>query len=205
MNVNNFIDNRTLLTKDYLQDDQCGLRGFPVRYIPELVNIYGNRYDYEINQLTSFQLKNYTIVTMPIEVIYIENNSKTHFSNFKDTFLLHLKIIIQALPALLCLTALIASLLVIYKFNYNYYHLMVFPAYIVSTSLYLILLTLIEPSKTPWKRVFKEMFFTIIKMTFVFLMLYLFIDAFRMSFYIAIPILVIVACLYNVLLSRVIK
>ena len=197
--------NRTLLTKDYLQDDQCGLRGFPVRYIPELVNIYGNRYDYEINQLTSFQLKNYTIVTMPIEVIYIENNSKTHFSNFKDTFLLHLKIIIQALPALLCLTALIASLLVIYKFNYNYYHLMVFPAYIVSTSLYLILLTLIEPSKTPWKRVFKEMFFTIIKMTFVFLMLYLFIDAFRMSFYIAIPILVIVACLYNVLLSRVIK
>ena len=82
---------------------------------------------------------------------------------------------------------------------------MVFPAYIVSTSLYLILLTLIEPSKTPWKRVFKEMFFTIIKMTFVFLMLYLFIDAFRMSFYIAIPILVIVACLYNVLLSRVIK
>lgn len=197
--------NRTLLTKQFLQDDQCGLRGFPIRYIPELLNIKGSRYDYEINQLTSFQLRNYKIITMPIEVIYYDHNSKTHFKDFTDTMLLHLKIIYQGLPALLCLGLLIAGLLLLYKFNINYYHLMVFPSYIVSTLLYVGILSILEPSKTPGKRLLKELVYCSIKMTFVFLASFLFIDAFRMSFFIDIPLLVVCACLYNLLLPRVIK
>ena len=197
--------NRTLLTKNYLQDDQCGLRGFPVRYIPELLKIKGERYDYEINQLTSFQLRDYRIETTPIDVIYLDNNSRSHFKNLLDTFLLHLKIIYHALPALFCLGALITSLILLYAFNYSYYHLMVFPTYIASTVLYVGLLDIFERSKKPGRRLLKELLFSIIKMTFVFLMMYLFIDAFRMSFYIAIPLLVIVACFYNVLLPRVIE
>lgn len=197
--------NRTLLTKQYLQDDQCGLRGFPVRYIPELLKIKGNRYDYEINQLTSFQLRNYEIITMPIEVIYIENNSRSHFANFKDTTLLHLKIIYQGLPALICLALLIVGLILLYKFNINYYHLMVFPAYLLTTLLYIGTLSIIEPSKTPFKRFLKELFFTTIKMVFVFLLMFLFIDAFGLSFYLVIPLLVFIACGYNLLLPRIIK
>ena len=197
--------NRTLLTKQYLQDDQCGLRGFPVRYIPELLEIKGNRYDYEINQLTSFQLRDYHIETMPIDVIYIENNSRSHFKNVRDTAKLHFKIIYKGLPALFCLMALIGSLITLYHFNYSYHHLMVFPVYLVTTLFYIGLLSIFEPSRTPARRMFKELIYSIIKMTFVFLMMYLFIDAFGMSFYISIPLLVIVACIYNVLLPRVIK
>lgn len=196
--------NRTLLTKQYLPDDQCGLRGFPIRYIPELIKIKGNRYDYEINQLTSFQLRNYQIVTMPIEIIYIENNSKTHFSNFKDTTLLHLKIINKGLPALLCLALLITGLILLYHFGYIYYHLMVFPCYIASSFLYIGLISIIEPSRRPIKRMCKELIYTFIKMTFVFLLMYLFINAFRMSYFVSIPVLVILACFYNLLLAKII-
>ena len=197
--------NRCLLTKQYLEDDQCGLRGFPIRYLTELIKIKGNRYEYEINQLTAFQLRDYKIIRMPIEVIYIDNNSKSHFNNFPDTVRIHSKIIIQGIPALLCLGLLIAGLILLYHFGYSYYHLMVLPAYLVTTLIYVGVLDIIQKSQKPLNRLLRELIFTITKMTFVFACMYLFVDAFRMSFYVAIPLLVIVSCFYNLLLPRVIK
>ena len=197
---------RSLATKTYLEDDQCGLRGFPVRYLEELSTIKGRRYDYEINQLTSFQLRNYPIITMEIELIYPEdNNQKTHFRNFKDTWNIQCIIAFQGLPSLISLSLLIAGLMLLYYFNYSYHHLIIFPAYLLSEVLTLSIWHFIEPSKNPLSRVLKESIFTIIKMTSVFALMYLFIDAFKMSFFIAIPLLVILACLYNWLLPRIFK
>ena len=197
--------NRGLLTKQYVEDDQCGLRGFPVRYLPELVKIRGLRYDFEMNQLTSFQLRGYKIITFPIDVIYIDSNRKSHFSAFKDTIRIHLKIIIPGLPALLCLGLTIAGLITLYHFNLNYYHLMVFPVYLLATSLYVLLLTFIQPSHNALKRCFKEFIYCFVKMTSVFLMMYLFIDAFKMPFYASVPLLVVAGAFYNLLLPRVFK
>ena len=197
--------NRCLLTKQYVEDDQCGLRGFPIRYIPELLKIKGLRYDYEMNQLTSFQLRDYKIITFPIDVIYIESNRNTHFAAFKDTIRIHLKIIIPGIPALLCLLLAISGLITLYHFNLSYYHLMVFPVYFVSTLLYECMLAIIQPSKTKAKRFLKEILFATIKMTTVFMLMYLFVDAFKMPYFVAIPILVIAACLYNLALPRIFK
>ena len=197
--------NRTLLTKQYLEDDQCGLRGFPVRYIPELIAIRGKRYEYEMNQITSFQLRDYKIVRLPIEVIYIDGNYKSHFSNFMDTVRIHSKIIIPGIPALSCLAILIAGLITLYHFNLSFYHLMVFPAYLLSSLLYILLLTFIQPSKNPVRRILKEFLFTIIKMTFVYMMMNLFINAFGMSYFISVPILVVLASVYNLVLPRIFK
>ena len=197
---------RSLATKTYLEDDQCGLRGFPIRYLDELVSIKGRRYDYEINQLTSFQLRNYPIITMEIELIYPEdNNQKTHFRNFKDTWNIQCIIAYQGLPSLISLSLLVAGLMLLYFFGYSYYHLIIFPAYLLSAVLTLSIWHFIEPSKNPFNRVIKELLFTIIKMTSVFALMYLFVDAFKMSFFIAIPILVFSACIYNWLLPRVFK
>lgn len=197
---------RSLVTKTYLEDDQCGLRGFPIRYIPELIKIRGSRYDYEINQLTCFELRNYPIIPMPIELIYAEdNNQKTHFQNVRDTFNIQLRIAIQGIPALISLCLLMAGLITLYHFNLSYHHLMVFPAYIASALIYILLLTFIQPSKKPFNRLLKELIFTITKMTSVFALMFLFIDAFKMSFCIVIPLLVIIACLYNWLLPRILK
>lgn len=197
---------RGLVTKTYLKDDQCGLRGFPIRYLDELSNIKGNRYDYEINQLTSFQLRDYPIIPMEIELIYPEdNNQKTHFKNVKDTWNIQRIIALQGLPAIISLSLLIAGLLVLYHFNYSFHHLIIFPVYLASSLLTLIMWTILEPIKNPVSRILKELLFSIIKMTSVFALMYLFIDAFKMSFYIAIPLLAILACFYNLLLSRFFK
>ena len=76
---------RSLLTKTYIQDDQCGLRGFPIRYLPDLIKLRGNRYEYEMNQITYFQMKQYPMITIPIQTIYLDGNSRSHFRPFKDT------------------------------------------------------------------------------------------------------------------------
>lgn len=197
---------RGLATKTYLQDDQCGLRGFPVRYLKELSTIKGNRYNYEINQLTSFQLRNYPIIPMEIELIYPkDNNNKTHFKNVRDTWNIQCIIAFQGLPSLISLSILIAGLLLLYYFGYSFHHLIIFPAYLISACLTLLMWTILEPSQKPLNRVLKELLFTIIKMTSVFALMYLFIDAFNMSFFIAIPILAILACFYNLLLPRIFK
>lgn len=197
---------RGLATKTYLKDDQCGLRGFPIRYLEELTKIKGNRYDYEINQLTSFQLRDYTIIPIEIELIYPkDNNNKTHFKNFKDTWNIQCIIAFQGLPSLISLSLLIAGLLVLYHFGYSFHHLIIFPAYLISACLTLVMWTILEPSQKPLNRVLKELLFTIIKMTSVFALMFLFIDAFKMSFFIAIPILVVAACFYNLLLPRFFK
>ena len=197
---------RSLVTKTYLEDDQCGLRGFPIRFLPELTKIIGHRYDYEINQLTCFQLRGYTIIPMPVELIYEEdNNQKTHFKNISDTTKIQVKIAYQGLPSLISLSLLIAGLIVLYAFGFSYYHLIVFPAYIASSLLTVGIWTIVQPSKKPLNRLLKELLFTIIKMMFVFGLMYLFLDAFRTPFFIAIPLLVIIACFYNWLLPRIFK
>ena len=77
---------RTVITKDFVQDDQCGLRGFPVRYLNELLTIRGDHYEYEMNVICVSQMKRYKNVQAPIETIYMDNNSNSHFSPGLDTY-----------------------------------------------------------------------------------------------------------------------
>ena len=98
---------RSLLTKQYIQDDQCGLRGFPVRYIPDLLKTVGNRYEYEMNQIVEFQMKQAPLYTLPIETIYLDNNSRSHFAPFKDTFRIQSIIFSHSIGALCCYALMI--------------------------------------------------------------------------------------------------
>ena len=98
---------RTTLTKQYISDDQCGLRGFPIRYLEDLIALEGSRYEYEMNQIVVFQLKHYSIVQLPIEVIYENGNPTSHFKVFKDTGRIHHAIFKHAwLPLSLVLMSL---------------------------------------------------------------------------------------------------
>ena len=197
--------NRGLLTKQYVEDDQCGLRGFPIRYMEELTKIKGNRYDYEMNQLTSFQLRQYTIYTLPIEVIYLDANCRSHFSQFKDTVRIHSKIIYQGLPALFCLGLLIAGLILTYKYWTGFYHLPILGGYLGACLFYLLLATIFQPSRQPGKRALKELLFTLVKMSFVYGMMWLFCNVIGLTIYAAIPIFVIIACLFNLVLPRLFR
>ena len=155
---------RTLCTKQYIPDDQCGLRGFPVRYIPELIKIKGNRYEYEMNQIVEFQMMQTPFYTLPIETIYLDGNSRSHFSPFKDTFRIQTIIFTHSITALLCNLALV--FLMILGFKHEVFSLtgVVIVSYSLAFLIYFLIINILYPTRSFFRRLFKELLFTAIKM-----------------------------------------
>ena len=104
---------RTVITKDYISDDQCGLRGFPINLLYNLVPLQGDHYEYEMNVVCTLQIKKIKIEELPIETIYLDNNSSSHFRPNLDTFRIQRTIWINALVPLVCALLSIAILLVL--------------------------------------------------------------------------------------------
>lgn len=75
-----------LTTGQGIHDTQTGLRAFCGSLIPELLTIPGDRYEYEMNVLLTFSRKHILIKEMCIEAIYMNNNSGSHFSTFRDSY-----------------------------------------------------------------------------------------------------------------------
>ena len=66
-------------------DTQTGLRAFSDRLIPPLLNIPGDRYEYEMNMLLAFADQKRPIVEIPVSKIYINGNETSHFDPVKDS------------------------------------------------------------------------------------------------------------------------
>ena len=103
---------RTLITKDYISDDQCGLRGFPISMLFNLVSVQGNHYEYEMNVVCTLQIKKLKIEELPIETIYLNDNKSSHFIPSLDTFRIQRTIWLNTLPPLMCGLLSIAMFLV---------------------------------------------------------------------------------------------
>ena len=104
--------NRTLITKEYIQDDQCGLRGFPIKYVFHLIPVQGDHYEYEMNVICTLQIKRIKIEELPIETIYLNNNESSHFKPNLDTFRIQRTIWMNAIVPLVCALLSIAMLFV---------------------------------------------------------------------------------------------
>ena len=100
---------RSLTTKEYILDDQCGLRGFPIRYLRVLGKIKGNRYEYEMNQIMLFQHKHYKINYLIIETVYINENQNSHFHPFRDMFRIQCIIFYHSIMSLIALAFTITA------------------------------------------------------------------------------------------------
>lgn len=69
-----------------LSDTQTGLRTFGRELIPELLEVEGGRYEYEMNVLMSFARKGIPILEVPIRTVYQDKqNSCSHFCAFRDS------------------------------------------------------------------------------------------------------------------------
>ncbi|MCR5249978.1 MAG: bifunctional glycosyltransferase family 2/GtrA family protein [Lachnospiraceae bacterium] len=68
-----------------LSDTQTGLRVHAMSYLPELVKVAGERYEYEMNVIFRLKELDVAFVEVPIEVIYLDNNSTSHFNPIKDS------------------------------------------------------------------------------------------------------------------------
>ena len=74
-----------LLLGKTLKDTQTGLRGIPREICVEYLQLFGERFEYEINMLIKQIEKEIPIYEIPIKTIYIDGNSETHFRPLKDS------------------------------------------------------------------------------------------------------------------------
>lgn len=67
-----------------VHDTQTGLRAFHRSMIPRLLEIEGERYEYEINMLMILATEGVPVIEERIETVYEDNNSGSHFRTVRD-------------------------------------------------------------------------------------------------------------------------
>ena len=80
-------------------DTQTGLRAFTTNLIPFMLKIEGKRYEYEMNMLLE-ATKEYEILEVPIETVYINDNEGSHFRPIRDGLMIYKNIFKFALSSL---------------------------------------------------------------------------------------------------------
>ena len=101
--------NQSLVTTRYMHDNQCGLRAFPYKLLPDLISIFGSRYEYEMNVLSYLQIKELPFQCQRIQTIYENNNQGSHFRPIQDTLRIQSSILFYGLTNILMIIALAIS------------------------------------------------------------------------------------------------
>lgn len=81
-------------------DTQTGLRGIPQKYKRLCLSVPGDKYEYEMNFLLEMGGNDVPFINVPIETIYLENNSSSHFNPIKDSALIYLNILKYSISSL---------------------------------------------------------------------------------------------------------
>lgn len=68
-----------------LKDTQTGLRAFPVALLPTLLEVQGDRYEYELRVLLHLAKFRHPVSQIPIETIYEAGNPTSHFRPLQDS------------------------------------------------------------------------------------------------------------------------
>ncbi len=114
-----------------ITDTQTGLRGFSAALIPQMLQIKGDRYEYEMNQLIYCSIERIPLRSLQIETVYENNNECSHFRAFADSWRIYRIILARAfrfmLSSMLCFLVdygiylLVNSLLKTYVPAFNQY------------------------------------------------------------------------------------
>ncbi|MFR2591704.1 MAG: glycosyltransferase family 2 protein, partial [Ruthenibacterium lactatiformans] len=68
-----------------LKDTQTGLRGIPNGMHGDLLEVRGERYEYELNMLIYAQQRSIPYTIVPIETVYFNNNEGSHYRTVADS------------------------------------------------------------------------------------------------------------------------
>lgn len=79
--------------KKKIYDTQTGLRSCTSDLLPFLLEIPGERYEYEMNMLMMGAKQDIGITELPIETIYFDDNKGSHFNAVKDSFRIYKEIL----------------------------------------------------------------------------------------------------------------
>ena len=69
-----------------ISDTQTGLRAFPREVLEQIVDVYGDRFEYETNMLLSFKNKGIDFDEVKIRTVYIVENKSSHFRVLHDSW-----------------------------------------------------------------------------------------------------------------------
>ena len=69
-----------------ISDTQTGLRALPRKALETLVDVYGDRFEYETNMLLAFKTGAIAFDEVKIRTVYIEENKSSHFRTFVDSW-----------------------------------------------------------------------------------------------------------------------
>lgn len=84
-----------------IHDTQTGLRGFPPNMLAWLMEIPGQRFEYEMNMLLEAVPSGYDLYELDIDTVYLERNKSSHFRPLQDSARVYLPIIKFSLSSLL--------------------------------------------------------------------------------------------------------
>ena len=73
-----------------VSDTQTGLRAIPASFMKELMEVKGERFEYETNMLIESKNLGIPILEVPVKTIYIEENRTSHFNPVKDSMRIYL-------------------------------------------------------------------------------------------------------------------
>lgn len=84
-----------------IRDTQTGLRGFPLRTLPWLTGLQGERFEYEMNMLLQAQSAGYGLRQVDIETVYAAGNPTSHYRPVRDSLRVGLPFIKFSLSGIL--------------------------------------------------------------------------------------------------------
>mgnify|MGYP001474535445 CR=1 FL=1 len=76
-----------------LEDTQTGLRGIPASQLPWMIDLKGERYEYEINMLIHARFRKIPFHKVPIQTLYFNRNESSHYHPLFDSFKIFLKLL----------------------------------------------------------------------------------------------------------------
>ncbi len=95
-----------------IYETQTGLRAFSDRLMDKFIDLPGKRYEYEIDMM--LVASDIEIHQVPIQTVYFDNNSDSHFDPFKDTLTLWVQFVLYKLPSLFTAVIDYAAFAVVY-------------------------------------------------------------------------------------------
>ena len=85
-----------------ITDTQTGLRALPESYLPALIDLGGERFEYETNMLLEMKRLGYPFDEIKIQTIYNDSNKGSHFHPLKDSLKIYAVIFKFMLNSGLC-------------------------------------------------------------------------------------------------------
>ena len=76
-----------------VSDSQTGLRAVPRKYVDTLLDVPGDRFEYETNMLIAAKKERFDMTEIPIDTVYVEGNKGTRFRAMTDSFAVVLQLV----------------------------------------------------------------------------------------------------------------